>query len=129
MPEKPSQPLEHELVYAPMTLDQVREAYQRGDHEALNAWYLERHRVADLDPTSGGRFEISVDLARIHHAAGDADTALETISGVSEAIQQELIELDRHDSPLAGMPGKDAYMSRLKTMLQQVVYLREEFRR
>lgn len=109
-----------------MTLDQVREAYQRGDKELLNTWYLQRQEQADRDPTSVGRFELSVDLARVHLAVGEVAEARESISGTNIAIQEELIEIDRHDSPAFARVDKEAYRAKLKTLLQNVTYLRSE---
>jgi len=113
----------------PLTPDQVREAYQRGDKETLNAWYLERQEAADRDPTSVGRFELSVDLARIRYGAGELEDARDVISGANTAIQEELIELDRPESPAFNHVNKETYRAKLKSLLQNVIVLRNEFRR
>ncbi len=121
--------MKEQVPKQPMTMIQALEAYQRGDQATFDAWYFEQQRAADQDPSGVRRFEVSVELARIQFAAGDLEKARETISGVNMALQEELVELDRLDSSAYERPDKEEYRAKLKSLLQNVVLLRNELRR
>jgi len=130
MDKQPSPPLDYDLVHEvpPMTPNQLLDAYKH-NRALFDAWYFEQRKLTDAEPTSGKGYQLSVELSKIQHAAGDTQEALETLNGANEAVTNELIEVARAGSPLSKIPDKEAYQRTLKSLLQQIIYLRSEFRR
>ena len=119
--------MSEKLPEQPMTVDQAREAYQRGDEAAFERWYHARLQEREGDRVA--QFQLSVDVARIYYGAGDREKAKEAISGVNMGIQEELIELDRYGSSAYERPDKEEYRGKLKELLKHVTLLRSEFLR
>jgi hypothetical protein len=59
----------------------------------------------------------------------ELEDARESISGTNIAIQEMLVELDRPDSPAFAHVNKEEYRAKLKALLQNVIYFRNEMLR
>lgn len=103
-PGRPSEPLEHDLVYE-VTKEKALEAMQAGNMELVRAWYDQQAADADTDPTGRGRALLAVELAKLQRAAGHDEEAVMSLDDA------EFDALNRGDEEL----------------LNQIIRLKSEF--
>ena len=131
-----SEPLDTDLVAEPeaqephvVTKDEALIALQSRDRSAFDTWYVQQMEATDRDPTSGLRFQVTIEAAKLLFTSGDKEGALELLFGANTAVTNELVELDTPGSTLDKLPDKEAYAKKLKEILKQVLYYRDEYRR
>lgn len=119
MPEKPSIPLEHDIVFEELTDDQAREAYERNDAKTFGQWLDRQQKKADEHPDSRGRFDLDIRVAKIIFYAGSRDDGRQRLRELQEAIQSEIMHWD-------ALKETDR-VRRFREQLQGVIYLAREW--